>query len=178
MEQQLAVLVTVVGSAILMAVFVAVARSAGTPEGGDAVSAATTRWRTRVFWGLVVAFIPLIALSLMRLPYSSGSDANAVIVQATGHQWAWEISPNSVPAGRNIEIRVTGADVNHGFGLYDAGNRLVIQTQGMPGYTNTLHYSFSQPGTYQVRCLEYCGLGHHTMMGTLTVTPSAVGSAR
>jgi hypothetical protein len=42
MEQQLAVLVTVVGSAILMAVFVAVARSAGTPEGADAVSAATS----------------------------------------------------------------------------------------------------------------------------------------
>jgi len=178
MEQQLAVLVTVVGSAILMAVFVSVARSAGTREDADAVSVAATRWRSRVFWGLVVAFIPLIALSLMRLPYSSGSDANAVIVQATGHQWAWEISPNSIPAGRNIEIRVTGADVNHGFALYDAANRLVIQTQGMPGYTNTLHYVFSHPGTYQVRCLEYCGLGHHTMMGTLTVTPNAVGSAR
>lgn len=178
MEQQLAVLVTVVGSAILMAVFVAVARSAGTREDADAVSVAATRWRSRVFWGLVLVFIPLIALSLMRLPYSSGSDANAVIVQATGHQWAWEIRPDSVPAERNIEIRVTGADVNHGFALYDAGNRLVIQTQGMPGYTNTLHYVFSHPGTYQVRCLEYCGLGHHTMMGTLTVTPNAVGSAK
>ena len=161
---------------MLIAVFAMVARSAGTTESADAVAAATAKWRGRVFWGLVVIFVPVIGFSLTRLPYSSGGRAGAVTIEATGHQWAWSIKPDTVPVGQPIEIRVTGADVNHGFALYDANNRLVIQTQGMPGYTNTLWYEFSQPGTYQVRCLEYCGLGHHTMMAPLVVTASQVGT--
>jgi cytochrome c oxidase subunit 2 len=176
MEQKLAVLVTVVAGTMLVAVFAMVAQSAGTTASAEAVAAASARWRRRVFWGLVVAFVPIIAFSLTRLPYSSGSQAGAVTIQATGHQWAWEIKPDTVPAGRPIEIRVTGADVNHGFALYDANDRLVIQTQGMPGYTNTLRYEFQQPGTYRVRCLEYCGLGHHSMMAPLVVTPNQVGT--
>jgi cytochrome c oxidase subunit II len=176
MEQKLAVLVTVVAGTMLVAIFVMVARSAGTTASPEAVSAGVARWRARVFWALVVAFVPIIAFSLTRLPYSSGSQAGAVTIQAIGHQWAWELKPDTVPAGRPIEIRVTGADVNHGFALYDANNRLVIQTQGMPGFTNTLRYEFQSPGTYQVRCLEYCGLGHHTMMAPLVVTANQVGT--
>jgi cytochrome c oxidase subunit 2 len=40
----------------------------------------------------------------------------------------------------------------------------------MPGYTNVIRYTFTTPGTYRVRCLEYCGLGHHTMVTQFTVT--------
>ena len=40
----------------------------------------------------------------------------------------------------------------------------------MPGFTNVIRYTFSEPGTYRILCLEYCGLGHHTMMSRLTVT--------
>jgi cytochrome c oxidase subunit 2 len=39
----------------------------------------------------------------------------------------------------------------------------------MPGYTNRLIYQFDQPGTYTIRCLEYCGIGHQAMLRTLTV---------
>jgi cytochrome c oxidase subunit 2 len=93
-----------------------------------------------------------------------------VIVNATGHQWAWEVKPATVPVNALVEIRVTGADVNHGFGLYDANNRLITQTQGMPGFTNVIRYTFNSPGTYRILCLEYCGLGHHTMFSQLVVT--------
>jgi cytochrome c oxidase subunit 2 len=75
-----------------------------------------------------------------------------------------------VPAGQPVEIRVTTADVNHGFGLYDANNRLVTQTQAMPGFTNVIRHVFTTPGTYRVLCLEYCGLGHHTMFSQIVVT--------
>lgn len=177
MEQKLAVLVTLVGSGMLLALFATVARSAGTRDSVENVAAAATRWRRNVFWGLVIVFVPIIGFSLTRLPYSSGSSGiDTVVIQATGHQWAWEIRPDTIPTGRPVEFRVTGADVNHGFALYDANNRLVIQTQGMPGYTNTLRYEFTQPGTYQVRCLEYCGLGHHSMNAPLVVTSDLVTS--
>jgi cytochrome c oxidase subunit II len=172
MEQRIAVFLSALLGTLLLVVFGAVARSAGSTGSAEGSAVAAARWRRAVLWGLVVVFVPVIGYSLTKLPYSSGSQPAAVVVQATGHQWAWELAPATVPAGRMVEIRVTGADVNHGFGLYDTHNRLVTQTQAMPGYTNVIRYTFTEPGTYRVRCLEYCGLGHHTMMAPLIVTAS------
>ena len=170
MEQRLAVLVSAIVGTLVIAVFAAVARSAQSPGNAEDIAASGSRWRRTTFWGLVVLFVPLIAFSLTKTPYGGETAPAAVIVQATGHQWAWEVAPSSVPAGQPVEIRVTGADVNHGFGVYDTHDRLVTQTQAMPGFTNVIRYTFSEPGTYRILCLEYCGLGHHTMTSTLTVT--------
>jgi cytochrome c oxidase subunit 2 len=94
------------------------------------------------------------------------------VIRAAGHQWRWELSKTEVVAGKPVEFHVTGADVNHGFGIYDPQLRLVAQTQAMPGYTNVLRHTFAQPGTYRILCLEYCGLAHHAMMSELTVLAS------
>ena len=170
MEQRLAVLVSAIVGTLVIAVFAAVARSARSPGSAEDIAASASRWRRTTFWGLVVLFVPTIAFSLTKTPYGRDKTPATVVVQATGHQWAWEVAPSSVPAGQPVEIRVTGADVNHGFGVYDTHDRLVTQTQAMPGFTNVIRYTFSEPGTYRILCLEYCGLGHHTMMSQLTVT--------
>lgn len=169
MEQRIAAGISIVLGVLLLGVFGMVARSAGTSGTADDIAASAARWRRIVLWGLVVLFVPTIAYSLTKMPYSSSDQTAAAVVQATGHQWAWEIAPDTVPAGRLVEIRVTGADVNHGFGVYDASDRLVTQAQAMPGYTNVIRYTFSSPGTYRILCLEYCGLGHHTMFSQLVV---------
>jgi len=170
MEQRIAVLVSAVIGTLLIAVFAAVARSARNPGSADDVASASARWRRTTFWGLVALFVPTIAYSLTRTPYGDDARTAGQVVRATGHQWAWELTPSTVRAGQLVEIRVTGTDVNHGFGVYDTNDRLVTQTQAMPGYTNVIRYTFTTPGTYRVRCLEYCGLGHHTMVTQLTVT--------
>jgi len=170
MEQRIAVLVSAVVGTFLIAVFAMVARSAGTAGSPDAIAASAARWRRMTFWALVLLFVPAIGYSLTKLPYSSDTAPAAVVVQATGHQWAWVLTPATVPAGQAVEIRVTGADVNHGFGVYDTNDRLITQTQAMPGFTNVIRYTFMTPGTYRILCLEYCGLGHHTMVSQLTVT--------
>ena len=59
--------------------------------------------------------------------------------------------------------------VDHPNDVFDSHGRLLAQVQGMPGYTNHLVYVFPAVGEYTVRCLEYCGLGHHTMSTTITV---------
>ena len=170
MEQRIAVLVSAIIGTLLIAVFATVARSAHTTGSPDDIAAAATRWRRTTFWGLVVLFIPAIAFSLTRTPYGHDLRTPGTVVQATGHQWVWELTPSTVRAGELIEIRVTGADVNHGFAVYDTNDRLVTQTQAMPGFTNVIRWVFTAPGKYRVRCLEYCGLGHHTMVADLTVT--------
>jgi cytochrome c oxidase subunit 2 len=176
MEQRIAVLVSAILGALVIAAFVMVARAAPQTGSAEEVAVAAARWRRAVFWGLLLLFVPVIGYSLTKMPYSASDGPAAVVVQATGHQWAWEMTPATVPAGQRVEIHVTGADVNHGFGVYDTNNRLITQAQAMPGFTNVIRYTFTTPGTYRIMCLEYCGLGHHTMFAQLVVTSSATGA--
>jgi cytochrome c oxidase subunit 2 len=167
MEQRIAVFVSATLGALILIIFAGVARSAASTASPDLVASSATRWRTTVLWTLVLLFVPVIGYSLSKLPYAAASTPADVIVQATATQWAWVVKPDTVPVGKAVEIRVTGADVNHGFGLYDVDNRLITQTQAMPGFTNVIRHTFSAPGTYRVLCLEYCGLGHHTMFSQI-----------
>ena len=176
MEQRIALIVTALFAIPLILAFVTVARSASSTGDPDSISASGAKWRRTTFWGLVIVFVPAIAYSLTRLPYAKGDATPDVVVEAKGNQWTWQVAPGSVNAGQLVEIRVTTSDVNHGFSLYDAKNRLVVQTQAMPGYTNVIRHRFSEAGTYRVLCLEYCGLGHHTMAGQLVVNGSGVTS--
>ena len=131
------------------------------------------RLRTWLFWGIVLLFGPVMIYTLMDLPYTAGHADNGSgevqVVDATGYQWRWELSRDHVVTGQPVEFRITSADVNHGFGIYDANLHLVAQTQAMPGYTNTIRHTFSEPGTYRVLCREYCGVAHHNMMSAITV---------
>src|SRR5262245_49175308 len=169
MEQSIAVFVSALLGALLLVVFAGVARSAHSTASPEVVATSAARWRKSVFWALVLVFVPVIGYSLTKMPYAKSVAGPDVVVQATGQQWAWTITPDTVPAGKTVEIRVTGGDVNHGFALYDSNNRIVTQTQAMPGFTNVIRHTFAAPGTYRVLCLEYCGLGHHTMSAQLVV---------
>src|SRR4029453_18903309 len=119
MEQRIAVLVSAILGALVIVAFLMVARATRKPGSLEVVAGAAARWRRTVFWGLVLLFVPVIGYSLTKLPYSADEGPAAIVVQAKGHQWAWEMSPATVPAGQRVEIHVTGVDVNHGFGVYD-----------------------------------------------------------
>ncbi|HEY7758525.1 MAG TPA: hypothetical protein VIA64_03825 [Burkholderiales bacterium] len=174
MVQGIAWQVTVVLVVLVALAFLFVARRASERSDYEPIKSKASRTRGIVFWALVLVSAAVIAVSLAHLPYAAragGSDAVEVI-RAAGHQWRWELSKTEVVAGKPVEFHVTGADVNHGFGIYDPQLRLVAQTQAMPGYTNVLRHTFAQPGTYRILCLEYCGLAHHAMMSELTVLAS------
>ncbi len=131
------------------------------------------RIRAGLLCGLAGIAIVLFILSLPRLPFAGSRRAELgppqVTITATAVQWGWIISRDSLTVGVPIEFDVTSRDVNHDFAIYDPGGRLLTQVQAMPGYTNRLVYRFRAPGTYTVRCLEYCGLGHHMMTAQLIV---------
>lgn len=131
------------------------------------------RLRTRLFWGLVMVFGPAMIYTLADLPYDVSRAENEAgpvqIVEAVGYQWRWELSHDHVAKDRPVEFRVTSADVNHGFGIYNADMRLIAQTQAMPGYTNIIRHTFRDEGAYKILCLEYCGLAHHNMVAEIQV---------
>ena len=173
MTQSIAWTISAALVTLVLLAFAFIAAGASTTGEAGPIAAASTRWRSRIFWGLVILFVPILGYTLSDLPYPKPDEsAKRLIVAVTGYQWRWDISPTEYKVGQPVEFRVTAADVNHGFAIYDADLHVVAQTQAMPGYTNVLRYTFERAGTYKVLCLEYCGIAHHGMMAELTVVQS------
>lgn len=139
----------------------------------EAVAPTVHRLRRSLFVVFFVAFGAVFVASLRAFPYfrfrSRSIGAPAVTVQVQASQWNWALSRSDLPVGVPVEFAVTSQDVNHGLAIYAPDGTLLTQVQAMPGYTNRLVYRFAQPGSYGIRCLEYCGVFHHIMLATLTV---------
>jgi len=131
------------------------------------------------FLVLVVAGVGIAYATLRPYPIANqrADSRTAQIVDVVGRQWSWQITPAQVKAGAPVEFNVITADVNHGFAIYAPDDRIVTQTQAMPGYTNRLLYTFTQPGNYRVMCLEYCGLVHHGMVANFEVVAAGKGDS-
>jgi cytochrome c oxidase subunit II len=130
--------------------------------------------RKYYFIGLVAIMVFMSAVTLSKLPYHDPHHVkaeNAHTVKVNAMQYAWEFSDENFVVGEPVEFIVTSKDVTHGFGLYDPELKLIAQTQAMPGYENTVHVTFTKPGTYKILCLEYCSVGHHVMMKEIVVKP-------
>lgn len=174
MIQDVVWIVSIVLMGCLAAVFVWVAAGAK-PAIANYGPVIDSAYRFRI-WLFAIAIIVLIGTNyktLGELPYISTLPqfpATAVQTsQVVAEQWSWSIKPDTFKVGQTAEFHVTSKDVNHGFALYDPELRIVAQTQAMPGYTNVLRYTFNEPGTYQVMCLEYCGVAHHEMKAEIKV---------
>jgi cytochrome c oxidase subunit 2 len=139
----------------------------------EAIEPAENRLRLRLLAVFGVLALLLFALTLHAYPYPRfRTEALGVPVDTVGvlgAQWGWSLDRTTVPAHVPVEFVVRSKDVNHDFAVYDAGGTLLVQVQAMPGYANRLIYRFDHPGTYTVRCLEYCGMFHHIMLTTFTV---------
>jgi heme/copper-type cytochrome/quinol oxidase subunit 2 len=77
-----------------------------------------------------------------------------------------------IKAGETVKFVAHSIDVNHGFGVLSSSNQMdspLMQMQVVPGFDNVFYYTFNKPGTYTVRCLEYCGWNHPYMVSLITV---------
>ena len=70
-----------------------------------------------------------------------------------------------VPVGSTVNFYVTSIDVQHGFKLQDTN----VNMQIVPGQVSKLTAEFDDPGEYPYICVEYCGIAHAAMFGSLIV---------
>jgi cytochrome c oxidase subunit 2 len=128
----------------------------------------------KVWFGIAVAALGVLLLATIPfIPYGQGSaTADEQRVEVTGAQFAWITDPNTIEAGRPVRFTVTATDVNHGFGVYNDDDVMLLQVQAIPDHPTEVTYTFKVPGAYQVVCLEFCGVNHHKMIGTFEVAPS------
>ncbi|MDY0077645.1 MAG: hypothetical protein RBR87_10250 [Bacteroidales bacterium] len=137
------------------------------------------------FWFFLILTVMMgifASVTIPKSPYFAFADETpAKVIHVAAMQFSFFLSENAIdpekPSGQQIELlvdevvefRVTSLDVNHGFAIYDESNRLITQTQAMPGYVNRLRYKFDEPGKYNVLCLEYCGMAHQVMRSSFSV---------
>lgn len=162
--------VFVIGSVLIIAVMVVVALTAsGTPEPQSVVQPRGYALRRGWFWALGIAAAIALVISLPALPYPSARElSTARHVEVIAQQYGFTL-PASLPLGAPVVFDVTSRDVNHGFGIYGPDGGLIGQVQAMPDYVNHLPFTFTAPGRYTIRCLEYCGVGHAYMQASFEV---------
>lgn len=88
----------------------------------------------------------------------------AVII---GRIWQFQPAEIRIPAGAEVTIVATTADVIHGLAV--AGTRVNMML--IPGQISRNTYRFDDPGERLLVCHEYCGIGHHTMAGRFVIEP-------
>lgn len=154
---------------VVIVVLAAVAVALSTRRGQEIDPRALARRETTWLWVVLVLLGSLLAATILFTPYGESAGADRQVVRVTSFQFGFQVRPTEVEAGRPVEFRLTSRDVNHGFGVYDEDDVLVLQVQVMPGRTQKAVHTFQRAGRYRILCLEFCGVGHHLMTGSFTV---------
>lgn len=85
-------------------------------------------------------------------------------VYLVGRMWLWypvlELQRN-----QSYRLHLSSLDLQHGFSLQPIN----INVQVHPGYEHVLTVTPNASGEYTIVCNEFCGLGHHTMLGKIFV---------
>jgi heme/copper-type cytochrome/quinol oxidase subunit 2 len=73
-------------------------------------------------------------------------------------------------AGAPTLVILTSQDVAHLLGVYAPDGTLLATVNAIPGETTNARLDLPGPGVFTLRCLRHCGVGHHLMTASLTVT--------
>jgi cytochrome c oxidase subunit 2 len=82
-----------------------------------------------------------------------------------GRMWQW-YPVLQLEQGASYTLHLSSQDLNHGFSLYP----LNVNFQVVPGYDYGLKVTPNIAGDFRIVCNEFCGIGHHTMVGKVVVT--------
>lgn len=157
-------------SVIFVVVGLSIYRSTRVGFVAEPVERETVETRESV-WGALVGIFLLLTLvvTIVQIPYFRKDAAASQKIQITGRQFAWTVSPTRIKTGA-VVATVRSEDVAHGVGLYDPDGVLIKQVNVSPGVTQPMRFEAKKPGTYKLRCLEFCGIDHHKMANELEVT--------
>jgi cytochrome c oxidase subunit 2 len=89
----------------------------------------------------------------------AGSD-----IYLIGRLWDWW-PIYELEKGKTYKLHLSAMDYMHGFSLQPQN----INIQVHPNYEHVIKITPNQSGTYSIVCNEYCGIGHHTMVGRIYV---------
>ena len=71
----------------------------------------------------------------------------------------------AVPVNEPVELILRSKDVTHAFNVRE----LRLRQDMVPGMVIRVHFTAEKTGTYEIACVELCGLGHQRMRSFLQV---------
>lgn len=74
-----------------------------------------------------------------------------------------------LPIGQPVKLSLRSIDVLHDFYV----PQFRAKMDGVPGMVTYFWFTPTQTGTYEALCAELCGVGHHTMRGSVVVEDEA-----
>ena len=89
----------------------------------------------------------------------AGSDVYLVAMS-----WRW-MPVLRLRQGVEYTLHLSSLDVNHGFSLFPVNANFQV----VPGYDYGLRVMPTEAGDFRIMCNEFCGIGHHTMVGRVIV---------
>ncbi len=130
-----------------------------------------------IFIGLpLVLFLGWFAIGYPLFVDIQTPPKDAMDVYVQGKKWMWKFAypggPNAIdvlrgPAGRPVRLLITSRDVIHSLFV----PTLRIKQDAVPGRYTQTWFQADRPGTYEIFCAEYCGIGHSAMLGRFVVMP-------
>ncbi len=85
-------------------------------------------------------------------------------VYLVGRLWEWW-PILELEKGKSYRMHISSLDWNHGLSIQPVN----INLQILPGYETVLTMTPTQSGEFGLVCNEYCGIGHHMMLGKIYV---------
>jgi cytochrome c oxidase subunit 2 len=110
-------------------------------------------------------------------------DPQAIRVEVTAQQWAWNFrypgadgrfnTPDDIltlnelhiPVERPVYLKLHAKDVVHSFYLPNFRTKVDV----VPGSETRLWFQAREPGRFEIGCAQHCGVAHYKMRGELTV---------
>ncbi|MDP6572460.1 MAG: hypothetical protein QGI63_08650 [Rhodospirillales bacterium] len=122
-----------------------------------------------VFVGVNIASIGYMPTVSTAKAATSGQDI--IDVNFTAKSWVFDFAEATIEVGRPVRFSGKSLDTMHGFAVYHPSGKVLFTMMLMPGMEKptSLIHTFTEPGTYTVRCLEYCGIAHHEMRDEIVV---------
>lgn len=137
--------------------------------------------RERVALGLVLVVVlglPLGALGFQRAQMAGPARVVELTARLpTADHGGWTPERITVQRGERIKLRISSADVVHGFSI----PKLDVHVDWIePGKVAEVEFTADQPGRYAFQCTVWCQLGHWRMRGVIEVIDpnDPVASAR
>ncbi len=125
------------------------------------------------FWWTLFPFLFVVGLAIISVRIFYGIEpinmpSNSLVVEGLGHQWYYtfrypgingEVKQLHLPLNQQVTLHVSSYDVIHSFWVPD----MRLKVDMVPGLVNTLTFTPTRTGRYNIVCTEFCGTLHGDM---------------
>jgi cytochrome c oxidase subunit 2 len=155
-------------------------RHAGTPDGAVGVQIHDNN-KLELWWTIIpTVFVVVMTIFSIRIWYGIEiAPNNTLVVEALGRQWYYtfrypnvngEVKEMHLPLGQAVTLHVSSYDVIHSFWI----PAMRLKADMVPGMINTLEFTPTRPGKYEIICTEFCGTFHGEMHSGTNQNPAYV----